>query len=148
MQGHRMDAARHGMAAAHSDHTTPKREALRMGNSVRTQRRWSTEGPPQLRQIALYLEGHPNPHRILAHVRTMADAQIRALSNADLIADYRLLLVEECDVEAADRRGFLVGSWLDVAAESERDAAVDIRKAAIEREFAVRRITRAEVLNG
>lgn len=150
MNGYRMDAMQHGVARAHADAVrVPKKEAQRMDKSVRTTRRWAVEGPPQLRQLALYLEDHPGPHRILASVSAMADRKVRSMTDADLIHEYRLLLVQECEVEAADRAGSFNGaSWLDVAAESERDAAVDLKKAAIEREFAVRRITREAVFHG
>lgn len=144
----RRDVERHGHAAAHADSCRPKREAHRLGTSARTQRRWATEGPPQLRQLSLYLDGHPAPHRILAHVRAMAELDIRDTPTADLIAEYRDLLLKECEVEAKDRRTVLArDAWLDVAAASERNAAVDVRKAAIVREFAARRIRHEEVLD-
>lgn len=137
-------------AVAHSDSTAaPKQEARRMHVADRTARRWSTHGPPQVRQIALYLHDHPAPHRIIAHLRAMAESDIRERTKDELIREYRDLLVTECDVEAEDRKGTVSGtSWLDIAAQSERDAAVDLRKAAIEREFAARRIGRDEVLHG
>lgn len=138
------------VARAHAEAVrVPKREAMRMGISARSARRWCSEGPPHVRQMALYLDGHPNPHRILANLRAMAEADVQQMTKADLIAEYRRLLGEECEVEAVDRRGTMFGtSWVDTAAESERDAAIDLRKAAIERQFEARRITREEVRNG
>lgn len=137
-------------ARAHAESTdSPKKEALRMGTCNRTGRRWAKQGPPQVRQMSLYLANHPNPHRMIAHMQMMAESDVRSMTKAALIAEYRALLLRECDVEAQDRAG-AVGtmSWLDAAAASEADAAVDIRKAAIEKEFAARRMSRAEVCHG
>lgn len=150
MEPRRMDAFTHGMGRAHQDaEPVPKKAARRLGVSARTARRYPHDGPPQLRQMAFYMDDHPNGHRILANLKAMADRKVRDMSTPDLIHEYRLTLLEECGVEAEDRAGcFNEASWLDVAAESERDAAVDLKKAAIEREFAVRGVTREEVRHG
>lgn len=150
MKAYRKDVREALDGMAHADATeTPKKEARRMGVTARTTRRWTHKGPPQVRQMAMYLEDHPNPHRILAHLRAMAESQLRAMTNAELIAEYWRLLLDECEAEARDRACHIgQDSWLDCAATSERDGAVDIRKAAIEREFAARRITRQEVRCG
>lgn len=150
MNAYEHDALVAGAATAHADAVpVPKREARRLGKSPRTVRRWNHDGPPHLRQMALYLHGHPNPHRIIASLRAAANADLEAMTTAQLKAEYRRLLVEECTVEAEDRRGTLDGTkWLDVAAESERDAAVDLRKAAIERIFAGRKVRMEEVRHG
>ena len=150
MNAYEHDALVEGAARAHADAVrVPKREALRLGKSPRTIRRWSHDGPPHVVQTAMYLHGHPKPFRILANLRAVANADLEAMSTPALISEYRRLLVEECSVEAEDREGTLIGTkWLDVAAQSERDAAVDLRKAAIEKIFAGRRVSMEEVRHG
>lgn len=147
MNARRRDTLIKGAARAHADAVkVAKREAMRMGVTPRTTRRWSVSGPPQVKQMTFYLAEHEDPHRIAAHVCTLADATLAKLTDAALIEEYWRLLREECPAEAADRLGTLFGkSWDDMAAESEREGAIDIRKAAIERLFASRGITTEEV---
>lgn len=137
-----MDTIREGSARAHRDAVaTPKKEALRMDVSERTARRWCQDGPPQLTKLAVYMTGHPDGHRIAAHVLALADDDVARMTKDELILEYRRLLVEECALEADDRRSLVEhSSWMDIAARSERNSASDARKAAIVRQFALRRI--------
>lgn len=148
-----VDAVREHMAArAHGDaYETPKKAALRNGVSPRTARRWRSpreaKGSPQ-DQYSIYLAHSDQPWRLVAANKVTAEQKtVSTWTDAQLIARYRELLIEGPHTEAVDtanasRRGVC---WLDRATDSERDAAHDVLKAAIEREFAVRRITEEEV---
>ncbi|MEK9505190.1 hypothetical protein [Gaopeijia maritima] len=137
-----MDLKREGSARAHSDGVrVPKKEALRMHVAPRTARRWNHEGPPQLTQLAVYMDGHPSPHRIAAHVMALAEDDVARMTKDELIMEYRRIIVGECELEAADRRALVEQCpWLDIAAQAERNAASDARKAAIARQFELRGI--------
>ena len=150
MNAYERDALMAGAATAHADAVpVPKKEARRLGKSARTIRRHNHEGPPHMRQMSLYLHGHPNPHRIIANLQAVADADLEAMSTDSLISEYRRLLVEECSVEADDRRGTLDGtSLLELAAMAERDVATNTRKAAILRILAGRRVSVEELRHG
>ncbi len=106
---------------------------------------------PKYHRECLY--AHRGTYPSGRHTRTYFSVVMRALSklsDRDLIERYHELLQHEPTVEAHDRimdvsRG---RSWLERAAASERDSAIDAEKAACEREFASRGITEREVLGG
>lgn len=140
-----------GAARAHADAESGRTDieaAHRFSTSRRSHSRWRTEGPPQVRGAAEYLLASSDHFRIDAFFR--ATAKMRALSklsNEQLIERYHELLRFEPQVEAADRvldvtRGV---HWLDRAAASERDSAIEAEKAACAREFARRGISEAQV---
>lgn len=118
---------------------------------VRTVNDWHRIGPPEARAFAAYLLVVSDPYRIEAAVRaTVKQRALSKLSDAELIDRYRELLAIEPRVEADDRvkdvsRGLC---WLQRAAASERDAAIDAEKAACEREFAARGLTERDVFDG
>lgn len=150
----RRDVIAAAAAAAHVDAEggRPDRDAARrFSTSRRTVNRWTHDGPPAVREFSLYLLHSPDPYRVAVDALAIAKQHaIARKSTPDLIADYRALMQQECRVEAEDRmddvqRGV---SWLDRAAASARDAAVDAEKAACEREFAARGVTEAEVFGG
>lgn len=148
-----MDMVREHLAAmAHGDsYPNPKKAASRNGVTARTARRWrspkESKGSPQ-DLYHLYLAQSENPWRLVAANQSMAAQQtVRRWPKAQLIARYRELLVEDKRTEAVDTANALERgvSWLSRAVDSERDAANDILKAAIEREFAVRGVSEEEV---
>ncbi len=150
----RRDVLAQSAAQAHADaehRTTDQEAADRFGTSRRSHARWRGEGPPELRQMTAYLLVCSDPFRVEAHLRaTVKMRALSKLSDRDLIERYHELLQHEPTVEAHDRimdvsRG---RSWLERAAASERDSAIDAEKAACEREFASRGITEREVLGG
>lgn len=143
------DVVRRTSAASHADQPGPdKKKAGRWGTSRRTQNRWKHDGPPQIRDAQLYLLNSPNPHRALATLKVaQKQAHMRTLLKADLIARYREVVQMDKHGEAEDTNHDLCSEtpWLDRALSSERDAALDAEKAAIEREFAVRGVSLEEV---
>ncbi len=153
------DVLARGAAMAHADaehgHTDAavSRRYSAGGRPVsrRAASEWKRVGPPELRQITAYLLVCSDPFRVEAHLRaTVKMRALSKLSDRDLIERYHELLQHEPTVEAHDRimdvsRG---RSWLERAAASERDSAIDAEKAACEREFASRGITEREVLGG
>lgn len=139
-------------AFAQSDaEPTAKRAARRHETSERTVQRWAVEGPPAMRNAALFLSRATNAVRHAASLLTAAcRSDLARLSQPQLTALYHEVLAAEKAAEAVDtcgdmRRG---GSWLDRARATEADAALDLRKAAIERRFAELRMTDAEVWGG
>ena len=114
----------------------------------RTASEFTRVGTPELRDLTTYLLVVSDPYRIEAHVRVTIKQRVFAqFSDAELIERYHELLQYEPQVEADDRaldvsQGV---SWLDRAAASERDSAIDAEKAACEREFERRRITEEDV---
>lgn len=136
----------HALAAkAHEDADgCPKRSIA----SARSARRWRQEGKGSpCDSFGQYLMGVDDPFRVLANVRAVALASIETLSRAETITEYRKVVASEKAREAENTvldltRG---ASWLDRAAASERDAGVDLRKAALERRLAQLRVTDAEV---
>lgn len=151
-----MDMVReHVSALAHGDaYCTPKKAARRNGVTPRTARRWRSpheaKGSPQ-DGYTKYLENADEPWRLVAMNQvTATHLTVRRWRKEKLIAKYRELLAEGPHIEAADasngvKRGV---SWLERASATERDAAHEILKAAIEREFEIRRIAEAEVFDG
>jgi hypothetical protein len=143
------DVAHEMAARAHADaEPNAKKAARRNGNSERTEYRWRVEGPPPVRNCQLFLYRSADPFRHMATLMAAAHRRdIDDLSRAELIAAYHDVLEREKAAEAHDTRGDLdrSASWLDKAMASEQDAALDLRKAAIERRFAELRITREEV---
>lgn len=142
-------AAAAAMAHADAERGKKDREAMRRyGTSRRSHSRWRTEGPPALRDAGAYLLACSDPFRADAFLRATDKMRVLArLSDAALIERYHELLRYEPQVEANDRvldvsRGV---SWMDRAAASERDAAIEAEKAACAREFARRGLTEAEV---
>lgn len=85
--------------------------------------------------------------RMTAHVGSLAKQHaIRAVSTSDLIHRYHALVPLEKAVELEDTLDDLrPTTLLDMAAVNERDAALDLEKAAILRELAGRGVTPAEV---
>lgn len=148
-----LDAVREHMAAtAHGEaYETAKRAAYANDVSPRTARRWRSpreaKGSPQ-DQYTLYLSLADDPWRLVAANHVTAEQRtVRAWTKQELVARYRELLAEEKKAEASNTcldlsRGV---SWLDRAASSERDVRHNALKAAIEREFAVRRMSEEEV---
>lgn len=140
-----------GAALAHADaeRGMKDREAMqRYGTSRRSHSRWRTEGPPPVRDVAGYLLACSDPYRVEAYLRSVIKMRaLSRLSDADLILRYHELLAHEPRVEAEDRiddvtRGVC---WLQRAAVSERDSAIDAEKAACEREFAARGLSESDV---
>ena len=133
---------------AHADtYPSDKKCALVLGIHRATANRYKKNGGP-LHAFADYLEAAPDQFRIRAHLESrMIQERIKALSKADLIALYHRTLQHEGDVENDDRKLDVRpgAEWEDRATASERDATTNLRKAAIEREFAVRGMTEAEV---
>ena len=133
---------------AHADvYKSDKKCAQVLGISRMSANRYKRTGGP-LNFFAKYLDNAPDQFRIRAHIESrMIHKRIKVLSKAELIALYHDTLQHECDLENHDRKlDVLIGaSWEDKATASERDAATNLRKAAIEREFAARGITEKEV---
>lgn len=141
------DAERgHTAAEVARRYSTAGRKASR-----RRANEWTRVGPPELREITSYLLVVSNPYRIEASIRTTVKQRaIGKLSTPALIERYHELLELEPTVEAQDRLGEVVRGmpWVERAALSERNAAVDAEKAACEREFAARGITERDVFEG
>lgn len=156
-RGRDVIAAVAGLAHADAErgHTAADVARRYSGAGRRTSRRaaseWTRTGTPEHREFTAYLLVVSDPYRIEASIRsTIKQRAISRLSNAELIHRYHELLAIEPRVEADDRvlcvtRG---ACWLQRAAASERDAAIDAEKAACEREFAARGITEAQVFDG
>ncbi len=133
---------------AHADvYQNDKKCALVLGISRMSANRYKRTGGP-LNFFAKYLDNAPDQFRIRAHLESrMIHKKIKVLNNAELITLYHRTLQHEGDVENDDRKlDVLPGAdWEDRATASERDAATNLRKAAIEREFAVRGMSESEV---
>lgn len=151
MNPRQRDAIHRGAALAHADSesgTVDREAALRYGTSRRSHARWRESGPPALREFTAYLLVSTDAWRVEAHVRSITKQRALArLSDPDLVARYHDLLAHEPRVEADDRvldvsRGVC---WMERAAASERDSAIDAEKAACEREFAARGLTEDDV---
>lgn len=145
----------HAAARAHGDaYPNPKKAAAANGVSVRHARRWrnphEAKGSRQ-DTYAKYLEASENPWRIVASNEvTAAQMTVKKWSREKLITEYRRVLAADKHNEARDTANAFDPAlcWLEKAADSERDAADDMLKAACEREFAIRRISYAEVMGG
>lgn len=141
-------------AAAHGDTEPDDSAAVARGAapSRRTANRWRQAGRGSPAEaFGSFLLDCRDPFRMLAHVKALAKrAALAKLTNAELIERYRDLRIAEKQREAADTILDMdaAAGWLDRAAASERDAALDEECAAIERVFAERRITPAEVFGG
>lgn len=145
----RRDVLHLAAGAAHADVDPDDRVAAQRRGGTR--RKWTyarAQGPRALRDFQTYLLESPEPFRLEAHIKSLVKQMaIRKLSRADLIARFHELRGREKQLEGADngndvRAGL---SWLDRAAQKERDAAVEEELAAVMREFAARGITEAEV---
>lgn len=152
---HEHDLLRTLAATAHSDaYPQPKKAAGANGVTVRTARRWRTptdaKGSPQYRrseEFDRYLRSAAHPFRLLAmDVVTVKRATIKEWSTERLIAEYREVRARDKVNEAADANAeHDAESWTERAIATERDLADDMLKAAIEREFAVRRVPMEDV---
>ena len=149
------DIVRQTMAAlAHGDaYQNPKRAAAAMGVTTRTARRWRSpyeaKGSPQCK-YAKYLRHSSDPFRLVAsNYAEAVQSTTRKWSKSKLITEYREALKRDKHHEAQDTANALSRGvrWLDRAADSERDVADDLLKAACEREFAVRGISEEEVFD-
>ena len=101
-----------------------------------------------LNRFAEYYQHANDRFRINAVLESWAiQKRIKCLSNTDLIALYHKTLMTEPGVEGDDRTLDMTpgACWLNRARASERDSAINAKKAAIEREFAARGITESEV---
>ena len=147
MNPYRMDAIRSGAAVAHADAAPhDKRSARRWHVSRRTATRWRNDGPPQVRACAEYLHGCDDPHRVVAYLGTVADAEVRDLSHDALLDAYHAAQRDAVVADCCDRLAPMsTDGWEKCASAAERAAAIHIRKAAILREFVVRQMTREEV---
>lgn len=128
-----------------------KRAARRHQTSERTVQRWAVEGPPAMRNAALFLSRAADAVRHAASLLTAAcRSDLGRRSRAELVTLYHDVLAAEKAAEAIDTCGDLRrgGCWLERARATEADAALDLRKAAIERRFAELRLTDAEVWGG
>ena len=133
---------------AHADtYPSDKKCALALGIHRTSANRWNRDGGT-LNAFAKYLDHAPDRFRIQAHLASrMIQQDIKDLSKADLIDLYHRTITTEPQVEADDRMldMSLGACWLNRARASERDSAINAKKAAIEREFAARGITESEV---
>ena len=133
---------------AHADiYKSDSKCALVLGIHRATANRYKKDGG-RLRELADYVENAPDPFRIKAHLESwMIQKKIKDLSNTDLFALYHKTLMTEPGVEGDDRTLDMTpgACWLNRARASERDSAINAKKAAIEREFAARGITESEV---
>jgi hypothetical protein len=149
MNAYTDDVIRRTAAEAHADQPGgDKRLAGRYAKSRRTMARWRDKGPPEMRAAQTYLLNCPNPYRAWATLSvTRMQARLRDKPTSELIKEYHAVLAEDKAGEAEDTQHDLCRrtGWLDKSLSSERDAAVDTRKAALERIFAERRVTAEEV---
>ena len=131
--------------------TGDKRAAARYGVSRRTVNRWRHEGPLPLRAMQGFLFAATDPMRYATELMVTAEhRQIEVLDRTGLIAYYRELLAEDSAVEGEDNAHRIRRSvdWLARAEVSQKDATIDVKKAACERRFAVLGVTEAEVFGG
>lgn len=154
MSKRRKDVVRETSAQAHADQPGSDRKHAEAGRwarrSRRTLNRYGNEGPPQLRDAQLYLMDCPNPFRPMATlVASQKQNHMKTLTTEELKARYREVVRKDKEGEAADTNHDICREtpWLDRALSSERDAALDSEKAAIEREFAARNVPIEEVLS-
>lgn len=154
MNPRRDDAIREAAARAHADaDPNAKKLAARMDVSPRSAQRYRSpdyaKGSP-LHRLGLYLDGCPNPHRVVANARTYLYRGLKDLSRTELVAQIREHYAEDGRVEGEDNASrFALGvGALDRAALHERDAAEDEWLAAAWREVAARGMTEADVLGG
>lgn len=145
----RRDGLHLAAAAAHADVDPDDRLAAERRGGTR--RKWTyarAQGPRAVREFQNYLLHTPEPFRLEAHIKSLVKQMtIRKLSREDLIERFHELRAREKELEGGDngndvRTGL---SWLDRAAQKERDAAVEEELAAVMREFAARGITEADV---
>lgn len=149
MNARTRDVLKAAAARAHADAEPDDRKAVaRHGKSRRTWARARAEGPVEVRAAQAYLWESPHPWRIAAELTATAKHRtVERLSRAELIERYRDLLEADAIGEGEDNALRVRRSvdWMDRAAASERDAAIDMEKAACERRFAVLGVTEPEV---
>ncbi len=147
----RTDVMKAASGQAHADtYPSDKKCAIALKTTRETANRWKRNGGP-VESFALYMENAPDRFRAQAHIISRRiQEDLERLTNAELIAEYHKTIKAEPHVEAEDRTLDVTPgiAWLDRAAASERDSAIDARKAAIERLFAVRRLTEQQVNEG
>ena len=133
---------------AHADiYPSDSKCALALGIHRATANRYRKNGG-RLQELADYVTNAPDTFRIMAHLESWnIQKRIKNLPTPDLTKRYHEVLQEERDAENDDSKlDVLLGSsWLDRARASERDAAINLEKSGIEREFAARGVTEAEV---
>lgn len=144
MDAYTRDVVRETSAASHRDQPgTDKQHARRYSTSRRTQARHRESGPPALRAAQEYILASPDPLRAFATIKaTEIHARLARMSTAELMERYREVVRADKEGEAQDtvHDCCQVTPWLERAISSERDAAHDLEKAALERIFAARRV--------
>ena len=155
----RVDARVALNAIAHDDahrvngrRVSAKKVAAANGVTDRTARRWrdpeDAKGSLQDR-YSIYLTSAQHPARLVARNDVEAFQQtVQEWPKDRLIAEYRAALIRDKQNEARDTTNSFAQerSWLERAADSERDAEDDVLKAACEIEFHARGIPVSEVL--
>ena len=133
---------------AHEDiYQNDKKCALALGISRVSANRYKRSGGP-LNAFAKYLDHAPDRFRIQAHLASrMIQEELEGLPIPDLITLYHETLQKEPLIEAEDRRLDITPGecWLNRSAASEKDAGINMRKCAIERLFAIYKVTDDDV---
>ena len=133
---------------AHKDTYPSTSKCARLLRIHRTTANRYTKNGGRLHELADYVTNADDKFRLLAHLQSMViQDDIKDLSKADLIKLYHDTLEAEPTVESEDRTLDVSqgACWLDRARASEQDSAINAKKAAIEREFAERDMSDAEV---
>ena len=134
---------------AHADaEPSAKQAALRYATGLRTQYHHREEGSPEMRNAQLFLFRSAFPARYAASLMTLAQRlELEGRTEAEIIELYHTTLREEKERELIDTTTDLcrTTSWLQKAADTERDLAHDARKAAIERWFAENHVPASRV---
>lgn len=150
----RQDSRRYAAAHAAADgNPNTKRTAYRNGVTTRTAQRWSSPtecqgSPPEL--WARYVATSDDPERLEVFAKvTQEQKHLSRLTNAELIEEIRVLMVEDPRTEAADNvakvsRGI---PPMERALICERDATIDTKLAARWREVAARGLKESDVLD-
>lgn len=139
-------------AHGHEDAEEGDKDAAdRHGIARRTACDWRTKGPPPVRHFQTYLWNSPTPYRLLAQVKVVAKArtmdELETKGAEGLIERYheirrleKMAAAEESLAESDPKE-----TWLNRCRASTRVAALNEEKAAIEFQFAERRISWDEV---
>lgn len=142
----RRDSEAANAGAVHADACPDTTKAARRwGHTARNQRFWREIGPPAFRAFYDYLRKVDDPWQVAADVVAYAKRRtLERLTDADLLARYRELVVADKEHEARDTICDMspAAGWLEVARSHRIDAAINSELSAVAALLQERRVKR------